>query len=151
MSLKKYSTNSMEMGDTGHKDISFDPACAFFEDLRVSNLYLALQADLTCIRQSTFAGTLEFFYDSFGGTTIGAVWDPSVICQRPFRVLSEYSSTPSTRALVSRKRFRSFVLSLILLQASTSVVKVNEPAILVDIQRMGEGIVDCIVIQNNKC
>lgn len=44
--------------------------------------------------QRIYAGTLEFFFDVYGGSVIGAVWDPSVLSPRPFRVLAEYSSAP---------------------------------------------------------
>lgn len=80
----------------------YDPALMFLNDLKASllNCIYDLQGGTYNIDfQHAYHGTLAFFFDSYGGSVIGAVWDPSLFVERPFRVLADYSSTPS----VSRK------------------------------------------------
>jgi U3 small nucleolar RNA-associated protein 22 len=47
--------------------------------------------------QRTYKDTLHFFFDLVGGDRIGAVWDPSVKQQRPFRVLGGFSGVPNSK------------------------------------------------------
>ncbi|KAH7922733.1 Nrap protein [Leucogyrophana mollusca] len=88
--------------------IGFDPAKLFIEDL-----------------ERTFAETLKFFYDPYGGDRIGAVWLPAVDKARPFRALGGFSSIP----LPTEK------------SKDKALVTLNKQSILDEIERMGAGLV----------
>ncbi|KAL5521182.1 hypothetical protein ACEPAG_9105 [Sanghuangporus baumii] len=100
--------------------VGFDPALMFFNDLR-----------------RIYRGTLEFFFDSYGGNVIGAVWDPSLFEERPFRVLADYSTMPSNSDENPKRK-------------SKGAVVLNQTAILAEIQRLGEGLVKSIEVQRSR-
>ncbi|KAL5504875.1 UTP22 [Sanghuangporus vaninii] len=100
--------------------VGFDPALMFFNDLN-----------------RIYHGTLEFFFDSYGGSAIGAVWDPSLFEERPFRVLADYSTMPSKSDENSKRK-------------SKGTVVMNQTAVLTEIQRLGEGLVKSIEVQRSR-
>ncbi|KAI9438492.1 Nrap protein [Lactarius indigo] len=90
----------------------FDPAEKYLDDLT-----------------RIYADTAKFFHDPLGGDRIGGIWDPSVTKPLPFRVMNQFSSMP-----VTKENFREKG------KHRDSVV-LNEGAILSEIVRMGEGLV----------
>jgi len=96
--------------------VDFDPVALFFDDLK-----------------HVFDGVIEFFYDPYGGTSVGGLWHPSVIKTRPFRVLAGYTTTP--HRFTTGKKGKETVL-----------VDLNKASIYSEIQRMGEGLIKTIEI-----
>jgi U3 small nucleolar RNA-associated protein 22 len=82
---------------------SFDPAQLLFNDIKVCLEPFLLSQTLIMLFQRVYKDTLQFFYDPIGGDRIGAVWEPSVKQQRPFRVLGGFSGVPSS--MVSKQSF----------------------------------------------
>ncbi|KAH9061207.1 Nrap protein [Lactarius vividus] len=81
--------------------------------------------DLTRI----YADTAKFFYDPLGGDRFGGIWDPSITKPLPFRVMNHFSSVPVTKEHFKEKgKHRDSVF-------------LNEDAVLSEIVRMGEGLV----------
>ncbi|KLO15197.1 Nrap protein [Schizopora paradoxa] len=110
--------------DDGAVRVGFDPVALFVSDLR-----------------RVYSGTLQFFCDCFGGLIIGAVWDPSIAASsRPFRVMAMYSSTPHVEVRGSLPEKAK----------SRDLVVLNKPAILAEINRLGEGLVKSIEIQRKE-
>ena len=103
--------------------------------------------------QHIYAGTLEFFYDAFGGSTIGAVWDHSVLTPRPFRVLADYSSIPigQVSAITCNIHYDTFLTHDVIQtadkQKQKEQVKLNQTAVLAELQRLGEGLIKTIEVQ----
>ncbi|CCM06300.1 uncharacterized protein FIBRA_08551 [Fibroporia radiculosa] len=95
----------------------FDPAQAFFDDLK-----------------RVYKDTFILFYDPLGGDRFGAVWDPSLKAPRPFRALGGFSSEPIRKEGKAKDKDKA-------------LVKLNENAILSEIERMGAGLVKNIVIR----
>ncbi|KDR70120.1 hypothetical protein GALMADRAFT_254950 [Galerina marginata CBS 339.88] len=93
----------------------FDPGQLFFADL-----------------QRVYSDTFKVFYDPFGGTQIGAVWDPTLKDPRPFRVLGGFSSLPIKKENEKVK--------------DKGLVTVNRNAIVAEIERMGSGLVRKITL-----
>lgn len=87
--------------------------------------------------QHTYSGTLEFFYDIHGGTTIGALWEPSLSSKRPFRVLAGFSSRPDDTPSAPKSKAKP-----------NEQVVLNRDSVLAEIERLGEGLVKSIVVQN---
>ncbi|KAH6905454.1 pre-rRNA processing protein Utp22 [Coprinopsis sp. MPI-PUGE-AT-0042] len=99
------------LGEAGVEIVpGFDPARAFFDDL-----------------QRTYADTFRLFFDCYGGTQFGGVWDPTLKTSRPFRVLGGYSSKPMSKENDKEK--------------DKGLVVLNEAAVLEEIERMGSGLV----------
>ncbi|KIJ40341.1 hypothetical protein M422DRAFT_68604 [Sphaerobolus stellatus SS14] len=97
--------------------VGFNPAELYFRDL-----------------QKVYGDSVEFFYDTYGGTTIGGVWNPSIVAEeRPWRVRLGFSSVPE----VGDKKSKS---------KPTETVSFNVPGVLGEIKRMGEGLVKKIVV-----
>jgi U3 small nucleolar RNA-associated protein 22 len=102
--------------------------------------------------QRVYKDTLQFFFDPIGGDRIGAVWEPSVKQQRPFRVLGGFSGVPNSK--VSTRTFHVVVTK----QRShdqdhhkgkdkKGLVTLNENAVLSEIERLASGLVQGIKIQ----
>ncbi|EJD34800.1 Nrap-domain-containing protein [Auricularia subglabra TFB-10046 SS5] len=70
-----------------------------------------------------YAGVAEFFWDPLGGRAIGGVWDPSVRKSHAFRVFLGFNST------------------IVPGNAKKPQVTLNEEATLVEMERMGRGLV----------
>ncbi|KAH9173856.1 Nrap protein [Lactarius sanguifluus] len=90
----------------------FDPAEKYLDDLT-----------------RIYADTAKFFYDPLGGDRFGGIWDPSITKPLPFRVMNHFSSMPVTKEHFKEKG-----------KHRDSVV-LNEDAVLSEIVRMGEGLV----------
>ncbi|EAU86967.1 pre-rRNA processing protein Utp22 [Coprinopsis cinerea okayama7 len=88
----------------------FDPARALFVDL-----------------QRTYADTFRLFFDPYGGTQFGGVWDPTLKTARPFRVLGGFNSQPVPKESEKEK--------------DKGLVTLNEGAVLAEVRRMGQGLV----------
>ncbi|WFD04982.1 U3 snoRNP protein [Malassezia vespertilionis] len=71
-----------------------------------------------------YPGTFTLFYDEHGGTAIGGLWNAKKKARHPFKVLLGHSSRP----------------------VAGSDVVVNRPAILAEVQRLGHGLVERIVV-----
>ncbi|KAH7909413.1 Nrap protein [Hygrophoropsis aurantiaca] len=91
----------------------FDPAKMFIDDL-----------------ERTFAETLKFFYDPYGGNRIGAVWLDTLDKPRPFRALGSFSSTPLAKEKEKSK--------------DSGLVNLNKLSVLEEIGRMGTGLISKI-------
>ncbi|OAX41846.1 Nrap protein [Rhizopogon vinicolor AM-OR11-026] len=91
----------------------FDPLPLFLADL-----------------QSTFADTLKFFADPFGGDRIGAIWLPDLKAPRPFRALAGFSSKPLPKEDKAKDK---------------ELVMLNRQSIIDDIERLGSGLIKNIV------
>ena len=106
--------------------------------------------------QRIYHGTLEFFFDAYGGCVIGAVWDPSIVDERPFRVLADYSTMPSVsgygpifgiegRILITHQETDEGSK-----RKSRGTVVPNQAAVLAEIRRLGEGLVKSIEVQHTE-
>ncbi|THH05718.1 hypothetical protein EW145_g4591 [Phellinidium pouzarii] len=112
--------------------VSFDPVLMYYNDLKVNGWslrYIKITDVVSSCLQRVFAGSLEFFFDSFGGSVIGAVWDPTLSSAKPFRVLADYSSIPLTGKEKSSEKGQ---------------VMLNRESVLAEIQRLGDGLVEAI-------
>ncbi|KZP27685.1 Nrap protein [Athelia psychrophila] len=98
--------------------VGFDPAQLLFDDLT-----------------RVYKDTLRFFYDPYGGDSIGAVWEPTVKDSRPFRVLLGFSSMPSGKDEDKSKDKKN-------------PVSLNNAAIFNEIQRLGLGIVKSMNVRS---
>ncbi|KAF8513050.1 Nrap protein [Gautieria morchelliformis] len=96
--------------------VDFNPAEMFFQDL-----------------QTAYGDVMELFYDVYGGTTIGGVWNPSVVRseQHPWGVLLGFSSLP----LAQQKKQKPGV-------------SFNAEGVLSEIRRIGQGIVKSITTRS---
>ncbi|EGN97143.1 hypothetical protein SERLA73DRAFT_92146 [Serpula lacrymans var. lacrymans S7.3] len=83
----------------------------------------------------TYGETLKFFYDPYGGNRIGAVWIPTLKNPRLFRVLGGFSSIPNKKENEKAK--------------DKGLVVLNERAVLDEIERLGAGLIERIVLQNS--
>lgn len=92
----------------------FDPLLLFLADL-----------------QSTYADTLKFFADPFGGDRIGAIWLPSLGAPRSFRALAGFSSKPLAKEDKAKDK---------------DLVMLNRQAVLDEIGRLGTGLVQKIIV-----
>jgi len=95
----------------------FDPAQFLFNDIK-----------------RVYKDTLQFFYDPIGGDRIGAVWEPSVKQQRPFRVLGGFSGVPSSMENDNGKNKKS-------------LVSLNDNGVFSEIERLGSGLTKGVTIQ----
>jgi U3 small nucleolar RNA-associated protein 22 len=89
----------------------FDPAEKYLDDLT-----------------RVYADTAKFFYDPLGGDRFGGIWDPSITKPLSFRVMNHFSSVPDKEHSKEKGKHRDFVV-------------LNEDAVLSEILRMGEGLV----------
>ncbi|KAI0788916.1 Nrap protein [Irpex lacteus] len=90
-----------------------------------------LFADLQRIYEDTF----KIFYDPYGGTTYGIIFDPALKVPRPFRVRGGFNSAPLVKEDGKAK------------EKDKGLVTLNVDAILKEIQRMGEGLITNITLQ----
>jgi U3 small nucleolar RNA-associated protein 22 len=51
-------------------------------------------AEILYFIKRTYKETLKVFYDPYGGTTFGIIFDPTLQVPRPFRVRNEYNGIP---------------------------------------------------------
>ncbi|PPQ96699.1 hypothetical protein CVT26_010251 [Gymnopilus dilepis] len=93
----------------------FDPAQLFVDDL-----------------QRIYADTFKVFYDPYGGTQIGAVWDPTLKEPRPFRVLGGFNSVPLKKDNEKSK--------------DKGLVTLNQDAVVAEIERLGTGLLKKITL-----
>ena len=77
-------TPNVSSVDPASVRVGFNPAELYFHDL-----------------QKVYVDTLELFYDTYGGTTIGGVWNPAIVAGDEFdekthawRVMLGFSSVP---------------------------------------------------------
>jgi hypothetical protein len=96
---------------------------------------------------------MKIFHDSFGGDRIGLLWDPSVKSSRPFRVLGGYSSSPSCRQVGLIIYGCARLLNRVYQEESRSGkdktnISLNETGVLAEIERMGSGLIDHIIVQD---
>ncbi|KAI0084988.1 Nrap protein [Irpex rosettiformis] len=96
----------------------FDPTQLLFTDL-----------------QRVYDETFKIFYDPYGGTTFGIIFDPTLKAPRPFRVRGGYNSAPLAKEDDKAK------------EKDKTLVALNVEAILKEIQRMGEGLITNITLQ----
>jgi U3 small nucleolar RNA-associated protein 22 len=78
---------------------------------------------------------LEFFFDVHGGSTIGALWEPSLTSERAFRVLAGFSSQPIQVETPGTK------------SKTSDQIVLNRAAVLAEIERLGAGLVKTIVVR----
>ncbi|KAJ1968145.1 U3 snoRNP protein [Dimargaris xerosporica] len=124
--------------------VGFDPLAAYVQELQEVYGHLAL-----------------FFYDDYGGQTIGGLWFPGVQSGAPAHSLSANLglNTAPVSALApsplssktSKKRSRADAAAKPSLQeASDPKVTLNLPAILAEMERLGEGLVQTIEVPNGQ-
>ncbi|KAF7977526.1 hypothetical protein HWV62_3290 [Athelia sp. TMB] len=119
----KYSNLHVQKGDAKQL-VGFDPAQFLFDDLT-----------------RVYKDTLRFFYDSYGGDNIGAVWDPTVRLPRQFRVLGGFSSIPA-KANFKQDEEKT--------KDKKSMVSLNEAGIFNEIRRLGLGVVKSINVRSGN-
>jgi len=104
--------------DDGPVRVAFNPAEQFFRDL-----------------QTVYGDTMELFYDVYGGTTIGGVWNPSVVGneRHGWRVFLGFTSLPLASSTQQKKEKPS--------------VTFNAAGVLAEIERIGEGLVTKITVR----
>ncbi|KAK1228630.1 U3 snoRNP protein [Marasmius sp. AFHP31] len=124
-SLPNQSKHQNEAGDVPVRP-GFDPAMAYFKDL-----------------QRVYADTFRVFYDPFGGEHIGAVWDPSLKLPRSFRVLGGFSSAPASVDVASSSKENTKSSSS---KKGKDLVMLNEAAVVMELERMGTGLLNGITI-----
>ncbi|KAG2340607.1 Nrap protein [Suillus weaverae] len=88
-----------------------------------------VQIDL-CRR--TFADTLKFFADPFGGDRIGAIWLPDLGVPHSFRALAGFSCEPLSKEDGAKDK---------------NLVVLNRQAVLDDVGRLGAGLVQKIIVR----
>jgi len=79
--------------------------------------------------QRIYGDSMILFYDPLGGANIGGVWNPQMRQKNNFKVFLGFSSLPGWGEGKDSKK---------------PVVTINEEAILVEIERMGQGLVKSI-------
>ncbi|CDR88588.1 uncharacterized protein SPSC_04415 [Sporisorium scitamineum] len=89
------------------------------------------QAFLALLR-GLYSDSFRLYHDQHGGCVIGGLFNPSLDRERDFKVGLGFSSCPSGGSSTSKK----------------TQVKLNKPAILAEIQRLGEGLVDKIELKS---
>ncbi|CAG8457739.1 9805_t:CDS:10 [Paraglomus occultum] len=94
--------------------VGFDPVDAYLNDLL-----------------KLYSNVALFFYDRYGGTTIGVLWKPSELSPRRWKATLEFSTMPET--------YTSNVIT------SNKVVP-NQHAILAEMERLGSGLVTHVEI-----
>ncbi|KAJ1982448.1 U3 snoRNP protein, partial [Dimargaris verticillata] len=128
--------------------VGFDPLAAYVQELQEVYGHLAL-----------------FFYDDYGGQTIGGLWFPGVqsgaaahslsanlgFNSAPVSALTLPASPSALSSKKSKKRSRADVASA-LPQEETSDHKMalNLPAILAEMERLGEDLVQSIEVPNSQ-
>ncbi|SPO26844.1 uncharacterized protein UTRI_04157_B [Ustilago trichophora] len=85
------------------------------------------------ILRSLYSDSFRLYHDKHGGSVIGGLFNPSLDRERDFKVGLGFSSLPTTHA--SGK-------------AGKTQVKLNRMAILAEIERLGEGLVDKVELRN---
>ncbi|KAH8827847.1 Nrap protein [Flagelloscypha sp. PMI_526] len=95
-----------------------DPAQLFVDDLR-----------------RVYDGTLKIFHDILGGNKVGIIWDPTLLNPRPFRVLGGYTTLPVEEGSAKKK------------SSKEQQVVLNKEALVGEIMRLGEGLLDQILQQ----
>ncbi|KAF5391146.1 hypothetical protein D9757_003000 [Collybiopsis confluens] len=119
--LSKGSKKQSNDGSSSQIRPGFDPARALCLDL-----------------QGVYQDTFRVFYDYFGGTRVGIVWDPSLKEPRSFRVMGGFSCVPTINPESQHKTQKS---------KDRNLVALNEESVLGEIERLGRGIVTGITIQ----
>ncbi|KDQ16670.1 hypothetical protein BOTBODRAFT_30589 [Botryobasidium botryosum FD-172 SS1] len=76
-----------------------------------------------------YGDSMILFYDPLGGANIGGVWNPQMRQKKNFKVFLGFSSLPGWGEGKDNKK---------------PVVTINEDAILIEIERMGQGLVKSI-------
>ena len=119
-----------------------DPVGAFVKDLEVSVVARLRHIEnrsrmLTILPQiqRLYGKQAIFFYDAHGGSSIMGLWNPEVLQPRNFKPFLGYSTTPCE---VTRADGTT--------EASSSLVELNKQAILSEMQRLGEGMVDKVKV-----
>jgi len=97
-------------------------------------LHVTIGYSQTLPPQSTFADTLKFFADPFGGDRIGAIWLPDLKTPRPFRALAGFSSEPLPKEDKGKDK---------------ELVMLNRRSVLDDIERLGSGLIKNIVTRDS--
>ncbi|KIK63933.1 hypothetical protein GYMLUDRAFT_424118 [Collybiopsis luxurians FD-317 M1] len=119
--LSKWSNKQSTDNSGSQVRPGFDPARELYRDL-----------------QSVYRDTFRIFYDYFGGTQFGIVWDPSLKEPSPFRVLSGFSFIPTSNSGAQNKSKKS---------KDKDMVTLNEMGVLGEIERIGTDVVAGITIQ----
>ncbi|EPQ25892.1 uncharacterized protein PFL1_06923 [Pseudozyma flocculosa PF-1] len=81
-----------------------------------------------------YADTFRLFYDTEGGTVLGGTWNPALQRERHFKVALGFSSRPVEDG--GRK------------SSSPADVVLNRQAILAEIERIGQGVVESIEVRS---
>ncbi|KAJ1657027.1 U3 snoRNP protein [Dispira simplex] len=102
--------------------IGFDPIHDFVNDL-----------------QKLYRHTLLFFYDGLGGKMVGALWLPSVNTPQPLKASLDLNTAPIQGSPTDTNSSNSASKSHIL-------VRVNQPAVLAEIERLGKDMIDHIQV-----
>ncbi|SJX63609.1 uncharacterized protein SRS1_14361 [Sporisorium reilianum f. sp. reilianum] len=92
----------------------------------------AAQAFLALLR-GLYSDSFRLYHDVHGGCVIGGLFNPSLDRERDFKVGLGFSSCPSSGSSGANKKTQ---------------VKINKPAILAEIQRLGEGLVEKIELRS---
>ncbi|KAJ1957642.1 U3 snoRNP protein [Dispira parvispora] len=120
--LQHIANNFQQRRTISEQFIGFDPIHDFVTDL-----------------QKLYHHSLLFFYDGLGGTMIGALWLPSANTPQPLKASLDLNTAPTqgspTGVSVSNSASKPQVL-----------VRVNQAAVLAEIERLGEGMIDHIQI-----
>ncbi|GJJ13055.1 hypothetical protein Clacol_007304 [Clathrus columnatus] len=89
--------------------------------------------------QDVYADVIEFFYDVYGGTSVGGVWKPDLLASKQWKVHLGYSSlpVPDNKNVQNNK------------SKNKDLVTLNKDAIMSEIRRMGEGIIKSISYRNS--
>ncbi|KAL0952389.1 hypothetical protein HGRIS_006665 [Hohenbuehelia grisea] len=123
----KYANLPQSTSDDAGTEVRYnwDPARLFFEDL-----------------QRAYADTFKLFCDPLGGTQFGGVWIPNLRTPRQFRVLGNFSSIPSRLVKDSKDAGPKEKKG-----KEDALVGLNEDAVLSEIERIGNGLIQEIVVQ----
>ena len=91
------------------------------------------------LRDSFWTNEFKLFYDPLGGDRFGLVWDPSLKQPRAFRVLGGFSSIPVATDDEQEAKNKK--------EKDSALVTLNVDAVLAEIERLGEGLVKSIIVQ----
>lgn len=106
---KKYANIGSNLSASVYGDtirLDFDPVDLFIKELQVRVDGHTQSCDFTSPHeprgQRIYDDSAVWFYDRYGGTSIGGVWNPMLAPERPFRVLLGFSSQPSSEGPVNK-------------------------------------------------
>lgn len=130
--------------------IGFNPAGLFLQDLQVIHYhtvhsYPELELTYWCIMQKIYTTSLVFFHGSPSTQTIGCLWAPYATNPRKWKINVAYSTIPAIECGSIDGNNEEVADG----QEERGTITVNKPAILNEIARLGEDLIEKIEVIRN--